>query len=252
MRANPFASELATANSRLHFPANGELVGRAVDNFLRNAHHEFRKRILRSGFPCVGAKAAFHEQTYGFAAYKELASREATAGLCRDLFDFGELARKIDTYTTFIAVFASPLNLSEAEFENLLWYQLRQVHAADMASWAADVSSDPTDSHFSFSFAGRAFYIVGMHANSSRAARRFAWPTLVFNPHEQFERLRADGKWKRMQQTIREREIALQGSINPMLNDFGERSEARQYSGRAVEENWAAPFPTQRKCPYAH
>ncbi|HET9418177.1 MAG TPA: guanitoxin biosynthesis heme-dependent pre-guanitoxin N-hydroxylase GntA [Chthoniobacterales bacterium] len=252
MRPNPFASDLAVANSCLHFASNGELVGRDADSFLHEAHREFRRRIGRAEFPCVGAKAALHEQTYGFAAYSKLASVESTAGLCRDLFEFRERARKIDNYATLIAVFARPLNLSETYFEDLLWRQLRQLHAADVASWAANVSSDPADSHFSFSFAGRAFYVVGMHAASSRAARRFPWPTLVFNPHEQFERLRADGKWKRMQQTIRAREMALQGSINPMLNDFGERSEARQYSGRAVSDDWVAPFPTRAKCPLAH
>jgi FPC/CPF motif-containing protein YcgG len=41
---------------------------------------------------------------------------------------------------------------------------------------------------------------------------------------------------------VREREIALQGSLNPNLADFGERSEARQYSGRAVEDQWRCPF----------
>jgi FPC/CPF motif-containing protein YcgG len=75
----------------------------------------------------------------------------------------------------------------------------------------------------------------------------------VFNPHEQFERLRADGHWKRMQETIRRRDLELQGSINPMLSDFGEQSEARQYSGRAVEDNWRAPFKAVAgKCPFAH
>jgi hypothetical protein len=95
-----------------------------------------------------------------------------------------------------------------------------------------------------------------MHPHSSREARRFGWPAMVFNPHEQFERLRADGKWKRMQQTIRERDVQLQGSINPMLSDFGEATEARQYSGRAVEEDWRAPFepttPAAGKCPFHH
>ena len=95
-------------------------------------------------------------------------------------------------------------------------------------------SSDPADPHFSFSFGGQALYVIGMHAKSSREARRFRWPALVFNPHEQFERLRADGKWKHMQETIRHRDLVLQGTINPMLSDFGEHSEARQYSGRIV------------------
>lgn len=42
--------------------------------------------------------------------------------------------------------------------------------------------------------------------------------------------------------TIRAREIDFEGSVNPMLSDFGQQSEARQYSGRAVEDNWEAPF----------
>ena len=64
----------------------------------------------------------------------------------------------------------------------------------------------------------------------------------MFNPHAQFGRLRGEGRFRRIQQAIREREIAVQGSLNPNLADFGERSEARQYSGRAVEEEWRCPF----------
>jgi len=45
-----------------------------------------------------------------------------------------------------------------------------------------------------------------------------------------------------MKGIIRDREVAQTGSINPMLNDFGDRSEARQYSGRAVDSDWECPF----------
>jgi FPC/CPF motif-containing protein YcgG len=114
------------------------------------------------------------------------------------------------------------------------------------------VSSDPNDPEFSFSFAGRAFYVIGIHPRSSRIARTFPWPALVFNPHEQFERLRTDGKWKKMQKAIRARELVLQGSINPMLTDFGEESEARQYSGRAVSSDWTPPASSGGKCPFGH
>jgi FPC/CPF motif-containing protein YcgG len=154
-----------------------------------------------------------------------------------------------------VAVFEQPRNIDELQFEDLFWRQLRALHELDAThfDWDPNVRSDPGDPHFSFSFGGQALYVIGMHANSSREARRFPWPALVFNPHEQFERLRADGKWKRMQETIRTRDHALQGSINPMLSDFGEQSEARQYSGRAVEEDWRAPFkPVERKCPFHH
>jgi FPC/CPF motif-containing protein YcgG len=62
-----------------------------------------------------------------------------------------------------------------------------------------------------------------------------------------------------MQQIIRHRDIALQGSTNPMLTDFGEQSEARQYSGRAVDDDWVPPLKisgsASRKsggCPFGH
>ena len=220
---------------------------------------------MASEFPCLGAKAAFNDETYALAVYPELGSVESTAGLCRDLVKFRKFAAVSNSepasplpaterngYATFVAIFRGPLGLDEEQFEELLWEQLRELHRVDVCEWDPDVSQDPNDPHFSFSFAGQAFYIVGLHPNSSRVARRFPWPTLVFNPHEQFERLRADGKWKRMQDAIRARDVALQDSINPMLSDFGEASEARQYSGRAVADDWVAPFPNPGKCPFRH
>jgi FPC/CPF motif-containing protein YcgG len=253
MQGNPAANDLSRPHSNLRFA--GGAIDDDDDPFAREAHRLFREMVLAPEFPCLGAKAAFNDGTYAFAVYPQLGSEEATAGLCRDLFGFRQLEQKItedNRYATFVAVFRGPLGLDEAEFEELLWRQLRQLHRTDVCEWDLGASADPTDPHFSFSFAGQAFYIVGLHADSSRVARRFRWPALIFNPHEQFERLRADGKWKRMQQAIRARDIALQGSMNPMLSDFGEQSEARQYSGRAVPDDWAAPFPSGNKCPFGH
>ena len=104
------------------------------------------------------------------------------------------------------------------------------------------MSQDAEDTQFAFRFAEMAFFVVGLHPASSRFARRFAWPTLVFNAHHQFERLRSEGGYERMQEVIRARERKLQGSLNPNLGDFGVRSEARQYSGRPAQEGWRCPF----------
>ncbi|MDQ6809432.1 MAG: YqcI/YcgG family protein [Verrucomicrobiota bacterium] len=213
----------------------------------------------------MGAKAAFNAGAYVLRVYDELASDAGTPRLAIDLREFtrSEITRESD-YATFIAVFRAPMDADEAKFEEQLWSQLTKLNRidADKFDWDPSVRSDPADPQFSFSFAGQALYVIGLHANSSRHARRFPWPTLVFNPHEQFERLRNDGKWKRMQETIRERDVQLQGSVNPMLSDFGQSSEARQYSGRAVEGNWQPPFTAAKskaadsapagRCPFAH
>jgi FPC/CPF motif-containing protein YcgG len=244
MRGSPFARE------------NANLLGGARDSFAAQAEAAFRQFVLRPEFPCLGAKAAFNSGAYTLRVYGELGSCIATNELSANLYDFTQSeVREASDYATFVAIFERPRETDEVQFETLLWQQLRALHQHDALhfTWDPNVRSDPADPHFSFSFGGQALYVIGLHANSSREARRFPWPALVFNPHEQFERLRAGGKWQRMQETIRMRDVELQGSSNPMLSDFGEQSEARQYSGRAVEENWRPPFKAvERKCPFAH
>lgn len=228
-------------------------------SFRTQAEAEFGRFVGDAAFPCLGAKAAWNSGSYRLATYEELAAPSCTDRLAADLRPFtkSETVATSD-YATFVAVFRGPLSLSEQAFEKLLWKQLQQLSQIDRKSWDPSVSEDAGDPHFSFSFAGRALYVVGLHNASSRLARRFRWPALVFNPHEQFEKLRTDGKWQRMQQTIRGRDIALQGSVNPMLSDFGESSEARQYSGRAVPDDWMPPVVNPEdgaaggRCPFAH
>ncbi len=265
MAQNPFSSFASGAENALGpGPGGGFLPSRTVaegvgDPFLNEAREAFRTFVARQEFPCLGAKAAFNAGSYAFAAYDALASDATTAALADDLFKFTRSEiRAASEYATFAAVFRHPAEVDEVAFERLLWRQLAMLNRADAAhfEYCPDVRSDPADPQFSFSFAEQALYVIGMHPKASREARRFDWPMIVFNPHEQFERLRADGKWKRMQQTIRERDVELQGSINPMLSDFGEVTEARQYSGRAVEPDWRAPFdpvkPSAGKCPFGH
>jgi FPC/CPF motif-containing protein YcgG len=47
--------------------------------------------------------------------------------------------------------------------------------------------------------------------------------------------------------TILERDRKLAGDINPMLARHGESSEARQYSGRLVTDDWTCPFKDPRQ-----
>lgn len=231
----------------------------AEPTFSDIARSAFASFVADASFPCLGAKAAFNAGSYSLFTYEELASSSSSRKLHADLVGFGQSATACTSeYASFIAIFRGPRPLSERTFERLLWLQLQQLYELDkeQAEWDPKVSSDPDNAHFSFSIGGHAYYVIGLHGQSSRLARRFSWPALVFNPHEQFEKLRSDGKWKRMQGTIRNRDVALQGSVNPMLSDFGETSEARQYSGRQVEETWRPDFHVRggesSGCPFAH
>jgi FPC/CPF motif-containing protein YcgG len=182
---------------------------------------------------------------YAMGLYEEIGSDAVSQGLARDLFEFThEQDAWSPQLSTFIACFASPVALDEPAFELALWRQLQALHDLDRRhhAWDPAVSDDPRNPNFSFSFAGRAYFVVGLHAANSRWSRRFAWPTLVFNAHRQFERLRVRRQLVTMQKRVRRRDEALQGSRNPNLSDFGLTSEARQYSGRAVEPSWNCPF----------
>jgi uncharacterized protein len=206
-------------------------------------HDPLRALVQSSGFTCLGAKAAFQRGSYRFGLFGTLGATGSAEGLADGLSRFvAERGRWRDGFSTYLGAFAGPTALDEGEFEALMWRQLQQLHELDDAGWDPSVASDPAEPEFSFSFGGTAFFIVGLHPASSRWTRRFAWPVLAFNSHDQFERLRADGSMERMQEVVRARDVELQGSVNPNLSDFGEMPEARQYSGRRVQGEWKCPF----------
>lgn len=222
-------------------PADAELV---------DAHDLLRQQILGQFYPCIGAISAFNQKTYRFGLYPEFASEGAVRAVCHDLYCFLHEFPSVDNrFITFISMFRGPSIESEQHFEDLLWTQLQAMHFvdSDFFAWDTSVVDDPASHHFSYSVGGRAMYVIGMHPKASRLARTRPYPTMVFNLHQQFERLRALGKFETMKHTIRAREMINQGSINPMLTSFGENSEARQYSGRAVPTDWSCPFHPRRQ-----
>jgi uncharacterized protein len=200
-------------------------------------------------FPCVGAKAALSRGALRTAEFSRLDDPSHDRRLLAALTDFAAMiATRVSPETTvhsFAALFHAPFGTGELRFEHLLWHQLWRLHALDRMSGvrqARDVSSDTGSAKFSLSLAGHPFFVIGMHPGASRIARRFVHPVLVFNSHRQFEQLRADGRYRKMQQATRKRDRALQGSVNPNLADFGVAPEARQYSGREVGNDWQCPY----------
>jgi uncharacterized protein len=207
---------------------------------------DFAAFVQSDAFPCVGAKSALAVGgLYAFEA-GDFASASHDSAIHQAITQFSKAARSDRTgLASFACLFRHGQKLSEAEFEVALWARAQGLHDIDAASgarWADGVSREPESPDFSFSVGGVAYFVVGLHPGASRAARRFCRPVLVFNPHEQFERLRQDGRYYAMQSIIREREIVRHGSINPMLSDFGSGREAAQYSGRHVGETWTCPL----------
>lgn len=207
-------------------------------------HRLFREFVLSPDFPCVLGRSALAQLKYRFALYPDMRDADAIEGLRHDLCRYAQERTQVQAggFATFVACFEEPIPASESEFEALLWAVLQMLHDGDAAPWDANTVADPESPQFSFSFSGVSFFVVGMHELSSRMSRAFAYPTLVFNLHEQFGQLRQAGKFDRVQKVIRDRDRALQGSINPVLANYGSDSEARQYSGQDVGAGWTCPF----------
>jgi hypothetical protein len=246
---NPFTSPAALRASNYCAHVNGKLVrlldSREPQAQARLADKAVRAFILSSSFSCVAGKAAVTSGGYRFGCYRGFGERSSTEGLARDLAAFvAERPFMERTYASFIAVFDDPASSGEDWFEAALWRELQLLSdlATPLYPSSARAASDPEANDFAFSFAGEAFFVVGMHRDSSRLSRRFSLPTLVFNSHDQFAEARRDGRFQRIQRIVRDRELQLQGSINPELREFGTASEARQYSGRPTEPSWKCPF----------
>ena len=212
---------------------------------------QLRERIADPLFPCVGAKSALARGSLKIITCRSLTSSWDDVRIHRELLDWAwQYRQNPEGLRSLAVVFGGPGDLSEVAFEAALWERVQSF--ADKDHWLGQpfdhrVSADPDDPHFSLSFGGEAFFVVGLHPNASRPARRMPFPTLVFNLHDQFERLREEGRYEKMRERILERDIALAGDINPMLARHGEASEAAQYSGRLVGEDWRCPFRDPRR-----
>jgi len=153
-----------------------------------------------------------------------------------------------ESFHSAAVIFGNPKSASESEFEDMLWYRLNSFVELDRKKYSHDkrVDSDPTSHLFSFSLKEEAFFIIGLHPSSSREARRFAYPAIVFNPHEEFERLKRTGRYEPMKKVVRRRDEVYLGSFNPMLKDFGEAPDVFQYSGKLCDSTWKCPLHHKR------
>lgn len=200
-------------------------------------------------YPCVGAKLALARGAIETQEFGTLGDRDNDMPMVDGLAQFVATIEANDcddsAVHSYVAIFREPTDLSERRFEYSMWAQLWRMHKLDVLAGnlpCDDVSNDTASPQFSLSLSGHPFFLIGLHPHASRLARRFSHPVLVFNSHRQFQKLKQDGRFEKMQAATRTRDINLQGSMNPNLADFGDESEARQYSGREVGRDWRCPY----------
>jgi FPC/CPF motif-containing protein YcgG len=201
--------------------------------------------INNKAFPCVGARAALAKKQATCMVAGHMACPQDDRSILQFLYDFVDVYRLSNgIFYSAAIIFEEPATLTEDVFDDLLWKRLQALANLDAEKYPYDkrVDADPASANFSFSIKEEAFFIIGLHPASNRASRQFGYPTLVFNPHAQFEKLKQTNKYELIRKVARKRDVAYSGSVNPMLDDFGKSSEAFQYSGRRYDDQWKCPL----------
>ena len=212
-------------------------------------HDEWSATLLDSAFPCVGGAGAVRRGDYSHRTYKSLESGLSADECARDLEEFLSSRDRADfPVSVFTASFLEPSSLDEEGFELALWRFLEMLRQRDQVADSVDEAGidldEPDD--IGYVFGGRHLFIVGMHPTASRFARRFAFPTLVFNALSHATPLRETGRFERMADRIRARDIRLQHEVNPSIH----LPRPAQFSGRLNQPGWECPHPDAMPGPH--
>lgn len=210
---------------------------------------EFEKDItalvFKENYPCIAALKTLSTGQYRTGVFGALGAGDHSGRLAKDLLALRDEQQKTGSLElSYFAVFPDLVDMNEEDFERRLWKELShltEVPHIDQ-SWDPAFSDNPEDKNFCFSLGGTAFFVVGMHQNSSRLSRQTRYPTLVFNVYEQFKELDRRNRYQPMIKANRKRDMLFQGDVNPMSEKHNDTWEAIQFSGRNNSDDWVCPF----------
>ncbi len=206
---------------------------------------EYLDFLSRKDFACVAAREAVSRQQVKCFVAGHMGCPHDDSAILDFLYDFIQTYRnQKNRYHSAAILFAPTVVRDENMFDTLMWQRLQALSDADATKYPYDsrVAAQPESEDFSFSLMEEALFIIGLHPLSSRPSRRFKYATLVFNPHEQFQQMKESTQYDKMKNIVRKRDMAYSGSINPMLDDFGNSSEVYQYSGKQYSNEWECPL----------
>ena len=204
--------------------------------------NHFQAHIQSAQFPCPMAQSALFGGGLTVGIYDGLDDADSLIELYKDAERWNARGGR-SGYVSFLAAFRRQIASEQDRFHSVLWKVLGTLRLMDTAISPAPpgTSDDINAPDFAFSLYGSAFFVVGLSPVSPRISRRTRFEGFALNPHDQFEKLRAERKMERIQQISRKKDLALQGSTNPLLASHGEISAAHQYS--AVEDAILPEWP---------
>jgi uncharacterized protein len=214
-----------------------------MDQLQGNIIEEFYGFVNQADFPCVIAKNLANKKNMYTMVAGHLACPHTDQAILDFIYNFIKHFRNKEKQFSSAAIIFTNAPLAEEEFELFFWQRLKALRNKDAIKFQYDarVSNDPASPEYSFSLGEEAFFVLALHPASSRKSRRFKYPVLIFNPHAQFEDMKKSGTYEKVKSIVRKRDFILSGSLNPMLTDFGNASEALQYSGKIYDQELKCP-----------
>lgn len=206
---------------------------------------EYKDFLSTNGFPCVAARESLKKDQIKCMVANHMGCPSDDHTILEFIYNFVDDYRKsLKSFHSAAVIFKGPYIDDEQIFDKFLWSRLTALSELDKQKYAHDsrVNENPESKDYSFSLKAEAFFILGLNPASNRHARQFKYPTLIFNPHAEFEKLRKEDRYNKMKNVVRDRDMVYSGSVNPMLQDFGEASEVFQYSGIRYSTDWKCPL----------
>lgn len=216
-----------------------------AETVLKDFEQDISSLVFANNYPCIAALKTLSTRQYSTGVFGELGAGNQSHRLATELLAMRDEQKRTGSLElSFFAVFPDLADMSEDEFEQRLWKELSLLTTVPGIdpTWDPAFSENPEDKNFCFCLGGTAFFVVGMHPNSSRLSRRIRFPTLVFNVYEQFKELDRRNRYQPMIQANRKRDRLFQGDVNPMSEKYNDVWESIQFSGKNNSDEWKCPF----------
>jgi FPC/CPF motif-containing protein YcgG len=211
---------------------------------------DIRKLLGEKFYPCVAAVQSRAKNDFVVETCEGFGTGKSRGQIRSAVLNFLEAWKRTRSTTLSLWIaYPNDKTNSEVAFEKAMWDELSSLTSVEEreSDWASGWSQNPNDRNFTLCIGGHAFFVVGLHEQSSRKGRRFPYPALIFNVYDQFRDLQAQGAYDPMVAKNRQRDVRFNGDVNPMSETWGDTWETIQFSGRKNSSEWKCPFHFKSK-----
>ncbi|MDQ1721792.1 MAG: uncharacterized protein QOI26_1526, partial [Pseudonocardiales bacterium] len=214
----------------------------------------FSARMLSeiSSFPCIFGVSAVRK---GTARYSFIpAGRSRVAALAAALTEFTLIATALGNRTSLVCFFDFEAGVNTLEeYRDHFWALLGELQAGDTSEWPPDISDNPQDPTWEFSFNSTPMFVVAnTPSHLDRRSRQARYLTITFQPRFVFDDLKAGTPAGDKARTVIRRRLASYDSVErtPLLGSFGQPGNVEWSQYFLDDDN--APVDLAVGCPITH